>query len=92
MDMMQLLLNGAGGAIVGPLVAHFLGGKNASMLMKIVAGVVGGVGAGYGADAAGMGAVLGSDQTMQMVQSFLEGGVGGGVLSTLGGMLMKPKT
>ncbi len=87
--MMDLLLNGAGGAIIGPLVAHFLGGKNSNMIMRVIAGIVGGVGAGYGAEAAGMGALLGSGQTMQMVQSFLEGGVGGGILATIGGMLMK---
>lgn len=91
MDMTELLLNGAGGAIIGPLISQFLGGKSAPLLMRIIVGIVGGVGAGYGADAAGLGAMLGSDQTMQMVQSFLEGGVGGGVLATLGGVLMKRK-
>lgn len=91
MDMTQLLLNGAGGAILGPLVAQFLGGKNSSLLVRIVAGLVGGVGAGYAADQAGLGALLGSGEVMQMLQSFLEGGVGGGVLATLGGILLKKK-
>ena len=89
MDLMQLLLTGAGGAIIGPLVSQFLGGANSSLLMRIISGVAGGIGAGAGADAAGLGALLGSDQTMQMVQSFLEGGVGGGALSTIVGMLRK---
>ncbi len=89
--MMDLLLNGAGGAIIGPLVAHFLGGKDSNMLMRVVAGIVGGVGVGAGADAAGMGALLGSGGAMQAVQSLLEGGVGGGIVSTLAGMLLKPK-
>ncbi len=86
MDLVSLLLNGAGGAILGPLVSQFLGGKQQSLVVRVIAGLVGGVGAGAGADAAGMGALLGSDQTMQIVQSVLEGGVGGGVLATLAGI------
>lgn len=89
MDMMDLLLNGAGGAILGPLVSQFLGGKHQSLIMRVIAGIVGGVGVGAGADAAGMGAILGSDQMMQMVQSILEGGLGGGALATLSGMIKK---
>jgi hypothetical protein len=89
MDLTQLLVSGAGGAIIGPLVSQLLGGKGHSLVMRIIAGVVGGAGAGAGADAAGLGAILGSDQTMQMVQSFLEGGVGGGVLATIAGMMKK---
>ncbi|OFX01752.1 MAG: hypothetical protein A3E78_03835 [Alphaproteobacteria bacterium RIFCSPHIGHO2_12_FULL_63_12] len=89
MDMMDLILNGAGGAIIGPLVAQFLGGKHQSLMMRVIAGIVGGLGVGAGADAAGMGAILGSDQTMQMIQSVLEGGLGGGALASLSGMLKK---
>ncbi len=89
MDMMGLLLNGAGGAILGPLVSQFLGAKHQTMLMRVIAGVVGGVGVGASADAAGMGALLGSDQTMQMIQSVLEGGVGGGALASIAGVLKK---
>lgn len=89
MDLTQLLLSGAGGAIIGPIISQFLGGKEGSLLSRVITGVLGGVGAGAGADAAGLGALLGSDEVMQMVQSFLEGGVGGGVLSTLAGMVMK---
>ena len=91
MDIMQLLLSGAGGAIIGPLLSQFLGGKDSGMLTRIIAGVVGGVGAGVGADAAGIGSILGNTEMMQMVQTFLEGGVGGGILSTIGGMVMKKK-
>jgi hypothetical protein len=93
MDLMGLLLNGAGGAILGPLVSQFLGGKHQSMLTRIIAGMIGGVGAGAGADAAGVSAtlssILGDSNVMSMVQSVLEGGVGGGVLSTLAGMMKK---
>lgn len=89
MDMTALLLNGVGGAVIGPLVSQYLGGKHQTLIMRVVAGVLGGVGAGAGADAAGLGALLGSDQTMQMIQSVLEGGVGGGVLASLSGFLKK---
>lgn len=89
MEMMDLILNGAGGAILGPLVSQFLGGKHQSLVMRVIAGLVGGVGAGAGADAAGMGALLGGDQMMQMIQSLLEGGLGGGVLATLAGAMKK---
>ncbi len=84
MDLTSLLLNGAGGAIIGPLLSQFLGGKNQSLLVRIISGIVGGVGAGYGADAAGINLGPG---TMQIVQSLLEGGVGGGVLATLAGLM-----
>ena len=93
MDMMQLLLSGAGGAIIGPLVSQVLGGKHQSLLTRIIAGVVGGVGAGAGADASGisahLSALLGSGELMTIVAPLLEGGVGGGVLSTLAGMMKK---
>ncbi len=89
MDLMALLLNGAGGAILGPLVSQFLGGKNQSMIMRVISGMIGGVGAGAGADAAGLGSILGDAQMMQMIQSVLEGGLGGGALASLSGMLKK---
>lgn len=91
MDLLDLVLNGAGGAVIGPFVAQLLGGKQSSLLTRVIAGVVGGVGAGYGADAAGLGAIFGSGQAMQIVQALVEGGVGGGVLSTLAGVLLKKK-
>ena len=89
MDLTQLLLSGAGGAIIGPLISQLLGGKDSSMLIRVITGILGGAGAGAGADMAGLGSLLGSGGTMQMVQSFLEGGVGGGVLATIAGMMTK---
>lgn len=88
-NMMDMLLNGAGGAILGPLVSQVLGGKNQTMLVRIISGLIGGVGAGYGANAAGIN--LGDGQMMQAIQSLLEGGVGGGVLATIAGMMGKKK-
>lgn len=96
MDLMQLLLTGAGGAVLGPLVSQFLGGGQSGLIGRLIAGVIGGVGAGVGADASGISAMLGGalgglgpDNIMAMVQPFLEGGVGGGVLSTIAGMVTK---
>lgn len=91
MDVTELLLNGAGGAIIGPLIAQFLGGKHQSLLTRILAGIVGGLGAGAGAQQAGLSLpdLLNNPETMRMIQSVLEGGVGGGVLASLSGMLRK---
>jgi hypothetical protein len=89
MDIMGLILNGAGGAILGPLLSQFLGGKNQSLLVRIVSGVIGGVGVGQAANAGGLGSLLGDAQTMQMIQSVIEGGLGGGALASLSGMLKK---
>jgi len=89
MDLTQLLLSGAGGAIIGPLISQFLGGKDSSLIVRLITGVIGGAGAGAGADMAGLGSLLGAGGTMQMVQSFLEGGVGGGALATVAGMMTK---
>ena len=75
MDLTQLLLSGAGGAIIGPLISQLLGGGGSSLITRIITGIIGGAGAGYGADMAGLGSLLGNAQTMQMLQSFLEGGV-----------------
>jgi len=93
MDLMQLLLSGAGGAVIGPIISQFLGGKDSSMMMRVITGIVGGVGAGAGADASGvsemLNGVLGNSEIMGMAKSVLEGGVGGGVLSTIAGMIKK---
>ncbi|MBY0423138.1 MAG: hypothetical protein K2Q06_12600 [Parvularculaceae bacterium] len=85
MDLTSLLLNGAGGAILGPLISQFLGGKSRGLITRIIAGIVGGVGAGQAANSAGINlpAILGDPQMQAMIQSVIEGGVGGGVLSSL---------
>jgi len=93
LDLMQLLLSGAGGAVIGPLVSQFFGGGQSSLITLLITGIIGGVGAGAGADAAGISSmlsgILGSGDLMAMVAPVLEGGVGGGVLSTIAGMVMK---
>ncbi|MEQ1931222.1 MAG: hypothetical protein ABL957_11950, partial [Parvularculaceae bacterium] len=64
---------------------------NQSLLVRIISGIVGGIGVGQGANMAGMGSLLGDGEAMQMIQSVLEGGVGGGVLATIAGMMGKKK-
>lgn len=89
MQYLPLVLNGAGGAILAPLVAKLLGGKGLGGIGNILAGAIGGIGAGYGADAAGLGNLLGGDTnaTMGYVQNVLEGGVGGGVIGAVLGFV-----
>ena len=97
MDQLQqflpYILNGAGGAVLAPLVASLLGGKGLGGIGNVIAGLVGGVGVGAGAQAAGLGNLLGGDTNaiMGYVQDLLEGGVGGGVLGAVLGFL-KGKT
>ncbi|MEL7201410.1 MAG: hypothetical protein AAGK25_07380, partial [Pseudomonadota bacterium] len=66
MDMMNLLLSGAGGAVLGPLISQFLGGGNSSLITRIITGVVGGLGAGAGADAAGISEMLGGTENPEI--------------------------
>lgn len=94
LDLVNILLSGAGGAVLGPLVSQFLGGKNSGLLTRIVTGIVGGAGAGAGLDQTGafdLAAMLGDGQTMSYVASLIEGGVGGGVLATIAGILTKKR-
>lgn len=97
MDQLQqflpYILNGAGGAILAPIVATLLGGKGLGGIGNIIAGIVGGVGVGAGAQAAGLGNLLGGDTNniMGYVQDLLEGGIGGGILGVIFGF-MKPKS
>ncbi len=83
-----LIVSALGGIILGPIVTRLLGGSAA---VGIVGGILGGVGAHYGADAAGIGALLGSDPVMMHVQNFLEGAVGGGLLGLIGGAVLKKR-
>ena len=97
MDQLQqflpYILNGVGGAVLAPILAGLLGGKGLGGIGNIVAGIVGGVGVGAGAQAAGLGNLLGGDTNTMMayVQDLLEGGIGGGILGVIFGF-MKPKS
>ena len=91
MDLMNLLLSGAGGAVLGPLISQVLGGGGSSLVTRIITGIIGGAGAGAGASAAGfdVSAMLGGGDIGAMVGPLLEGGVGGGILATIVGALTK---
>jgi len=97
MDQLQqflpYILNGVGGAVLAPILAGLLGGKGLGGIGNIIAGIVGGVGVGAGAQAAGLGNLLGGDTNAMMayVQDLLEGGIGGGILGVIFGF-MKPKS
>ena len=89
MDQLQqvlpYILNGAGGAVLAPIISSLLGGKGFGNIANIIAGIVGGVGVGAGAQAAGLGNLLGGQENaiMGYIQNLLEGGVGGGVLGAI---------
>ena len=87
---LPLILNGVGGAILGPIVSKALGGKGGT---GAVAGVVGGLAGGYGMGAAGIGfqSLLGSEALMGMISSFLNGGVGGGIIGGILGAMTRAK-
>lgn len=84
----SLIVSALGGTILGPILAKLLGGSGT---MGVFGGILGGIGAHYGADAASVGQVLGSSPVMMHLQSFLEGGIGGGILGMLGGALLKKR-
>jgi len=87
---LPLILNGVGGAILGPIVSKALGGKGGT---GAIAGIVGGLAGGYGMGAAGVGfqSLLGSEALMGMISSFLNGGVGGGIIGGILGAMTRAK-
>lgn len=87
MDLISLILNAGGGAIIGPILSKLLGGKGAT---GVLAGVVGGVAGGYGMDAAGF-SLLGGSEVMGYVNEVLQGGIGGGVIGGLLGVLSRSR-
>lgn len=89
-QLLPLLLNGAGGAVIGPIISKVLGGKGST---GALAGIVGGLAGGYGMNAADVGfqSLLGADGIMNHLSSFLNGGVGGGVIGGILGLITKAK-
>ena len=87
---LPLILNGVGGAILGPIVSKALGGKGGT---GAIAGIIGGLAGGYGMGAAGIGfqSLLGSQELMGMISSFLNGGVGGGIIGGILGAMTRAK-
>lgn len=84
------LMNGVGGAILGPIVSKLLGGKGGT---GAVAGIIGGLAGGFGMGEAGVGfqSLLGSGDLMGHLSSLLNGGVGGGIIGGILGLLTKAK-
>ncbi len=84
------LLNGVGGAVIGPIVSKVLGGKGGTGLL---AGIIGGLAGGWGMGEAGVGfqSLLGNEAIMGHLSSVLNGGVGGGVIGGLLGLLTRAK-
>jgi len=89
-QFIPLILNGVGGAVLGPIVSKALGGKGGTGLL---AGIAGGLAGGFGMGEAGIGfqSLLGNEAIMGLLSSFLNGGVGGGILGGLLGLLNKAK-
>jgi hypothetical protein len=89
---LPLILSALGGTMLGPIVSKIAGGSGAG---GIIGGIIGGIGAYYGLDAAGIqvlgDATSGATAPMNIVNSLLEGGVGGGVIGVIGGMIMKSR-
>ncbi|MGH1421312.1 MAG: hypothetical protein ACRBEQ_05805 [Hyphomonas sp.] len=89
---LPIILSAVGGTVLGPIISKVLGGSTTGGLLG---GVIGGVGAHFGLDAASIEPLLGAGTSatnpMNMLNSFLEGGAGGGVLGLVSGFLMKGK-
>ncbi|MCA8901342.1 MAG: hypothetical protein KDA53_08825 [Hyphomonas sp.] len=91
-DFLPQILAAVGGVILGPILTKVMGGSRTGGLLG---GIVGGLAAHYGLDAADIhvlgNSAAGATDVMNIVNSLLEGGVGGGVLGLIGGMLMKKR-
>ncbi|MEM7492899.1 MAG: hypothetical protein AAF296_05915 [Pseudomonadota bacterium] len=89
-SLLPLILNGAGGAVIGPIVSKFLGGKGST---GALAGIIGGLAGGYGMNELGIGfqQFLASGELMGHISSFLNGGVGGGIIGGIIGLINKSK-
>lgn len=86
-QFLPLIMNGAGGAVIGPIISKVLGGKGST---GALAGIVGGLAGGYGMDAAGL-QLLGGSDIMNALGNFLQGGIGGGVIGGILGLITKSK-
>ncbi len=92
-DIITLVLQGAGGAFLAPLLSAITGGKGFGAIGNAITGVLGGVGVGYGMDAVGMhdtlGSLMGGGDVMRMAAEFVKGGIGGGILGVVAGMIRR---
>jgi len=87
-DYIPLLVSALGGTILGPIVSRLLDGSGT---IGVLGGVIGGIAAHFAADAAAIGPLLGTSAMMLHVQSFIEGGVGGGLIGLIAGLAVKQR-
>jgi hypothetical protein len=95
---LPLILQGLGGAILGPLISGLVRGSQFGVVGRVLAVILGAVGVGHlsaagldgGAVAALAGLVGGGDAGM-VVSNVAAGGVGGGVVSLLASLLMRKR-
>lgn len=85
--ILPYLMNGVGGAVIGPVISKLLGGKGATGLL---AGIVGGLAGGAGMDQLGA-QILSGDGMMAHLNNLLQGGIGGGVIGGILGLVTKGK-
>ena len=87
-EYMPMIMNGLGGAVLGPIIAKLFRGSAGTGLLG---GILGGIGGGFGADAANLGSLISGENAegmMVYLQNLAEGAAGGGVLGGLIGMVM----
>ncbi|GAB5458738.1 MAG: hypothetical protein Hens3KO_17680 [Henriciella sp.] len=84
------IMNGVGGAILGPIVSKLLGGKGGT---GALAGIIGGLAGGFGMGEAGVGfqSLLGNEALMGHLSNLLNGGVGGGIIGGILGLITRAK-
>jgi hypothetical protein len=85
---LPMILSAVGGGVLGPIVSKLLKGN---VTTGALGGVLGGLATHFGLPAAGVEQILAGDGVMAILDSLLKGGLGGGVLGTIAGMLMKNK-
>ena len=84
-QILPYLMNGIGGAILGPIISKVLGGKGGTGL---VAGIIGGLAGGFGMDAGHL-QLLGGSGLMTHLNNLLQGGIGGGVIGGILGLITR---
>ncbi len=87
-QFLPYIMNGIGGAVIGPLISKLLGGKGGT---GALAGIVGGLAGGYGMDAAGLLGLGNGADLMTHVGNIVQGGIGGGVIGGIIGLLTRAK-
>jgi hypothetical protein len=91
-DAMPMILNGVGGAVLGPVFAKLAGSRGSfGGIIGIIAGVLGGAGLGTGAEMVNfeLADFMGGGSMMRVIADLAEGGIGGAILGIFSGRLTK---